>query len=197
MNPCRCGLDLEPTTGGTDCPVCGRLAGMGVPFNYRTAAVQPGAVADALASGNVFLFGGTGRGKTYAACAMLREHVVRQVQERKPTYARFRSLPELLLQLRSTYHRDSETTERDLLDYYSTVRLLVLDDVGAEKTTDAVRSSLYLLIDRRGNDSRLRTVITSNLSLEEIAVQHGQPIASRLAGMCRVIRMTGPDRRLT
>jgi len=199
MNCDRCGLEMyENNSGVSRCPVCGRLDAIGVPRRYTTAMMGNGPVPDALRSGDsVLLHGATGRGKTHSACAMLREYVARQVAESKPVAALFRSLPELLLDLRETYRRDSEQSERDVLDRFGDTRLLVLDDVGAEKTSEAVRSSLYLLIDRRGNDPRLRTVLTSNLTLDELAESHGHPIASRIAGMCRIIQLTGPDRRLT
>jgi DNA replication protein DnaC len=40
------------------------------------------------------------------------------------------------------------------------------------------------------------TIITSNLSLDEIAGQVDQRTASRIAGMGRVMRVQGPDWRL-
>lgn len=55
--------------------------------------------------------------------------------------------------------------------------VLVLDDLGAERTTDMIRASLYDLL-----NSRLGkwTVITSNLNLEQIAEGMDARLASRM-----------------
>jgi DNA replication protein DnaC len=42
----------------------------------------------------------------------------------------------------------------------------------------------------------LDTIITSNLTLEEVSEKVGDRIASRIAGMCKVIELKGIDRRV-
>jgi len=39
-------------------------------------------------------------------------------------------------------------------------------------------------------------LITSNLTLDEIAEKVGDRIASRIAGMCKVVEVRGKDRRI-
>lgn len=73
-------------------------------------------------------------------------------------------------------------------------RLLVLDDLGAEKASEWTQERLYSIIDHR-YALCLPLIVTSNLPPAKVAEQTGQRTASRLAEMCRVIRMTGPDRR--
>jgi DNA replication protein DnaC len=71
--------------------------------------------------------------------------------------------------------------------------LLVLDDLGAEKTTEFAITTLYIIIDRRIRDAK-RTIITTNLSLKEIEDKLDARIASRLSGMQNV-KISMPDYR--
>lgn len=89
---------------------------------------------------------------------------------------------ELFLKLRDTFSKDSPLDESGILTGYVNVPLLVLDDLGAEKVSDYVKQTLYLLINKRYGDCR-DTIITSNLSLEEIGQSYGDRLASRIAGM--------------
>ncbi len=88
-----------------------------------------------------------------------------------------------------------EMSEHQILDYYSSVRVLFLDDIGTEKTTDWAQQTLYTVIDHRYREV-LQTVITSNLSLNELSDKTGDRITSRIAEMCVVIELKGQDRRL-
>ena len=60
----------------------------------------------------------------------------------------------------------------EIINKYSLVDWLVLDDLGIEKTSDWSFQTLYLIINQRYE--KLKPVIfTSNLSLEELAGQLG------------------------
>ena len=153
---------------------------------------------------NLFITGTVGTGKTWLLSALMRDTLAKAefkplTRIERPIYPRnslFVSLPELMLKFRDSMNPNSDLTESSILARYSGDKYLYFDDIGSEKTTDYVRASLFLLIDRRANQTTARTLITSNLSLNEIANQHGKRIASRIAGMCKVIKLTGPDRRL-
>lgn len=54
------------------------------------------------------------------------------------------------------------------MDKYSNAHLLVLDDLGAEKPTEFVITTLYLIINRR-YENMLTTVITSNYDYNDLA----------------------------
>ena len=53
---------------------------------------------------------------------------------------------------------------------------------------------LYTIINARYEDER-STVVTSNLGREELAVQLGERIVSRLEGMCELLPFFGSDAR--
>lgn len=71
---------------------------------------------------------------------------------------------------------------------------LVLDDLGARRPTDFAIDCAYRIIDRRWSQ-RQETLVTSNLSVQEIAEQWDERIASRILGFGRAVKMDGPDRR--
>ncbi len=148
-------------------------------------------------TGSSFIHGPVGTGKTHLLAAIMCDHAEKRLQRRRPTpiSAEYTTLPELMMQIRSTMNPGSRITEQDIIIRYGKAFDLFLDDIGAEKTTDYSRSVLYLLIEKRSN-AKAKTYITSNLTLNEIASIHGQRIASRIAGMCKVIKLTGKDRRL-
>ena len=75
--------------------------------------------------------------------------------------------------------------------------MLIIDDLGVENITDRRFESLITLLDRRKGDG-LKTVITSNLGLGEIARVYGERLASRFADRSSTInlRLTGDDLRL-
>ena len=97
--------------------------------------------------------------------------------------------------LRNTFKDKSEQSETEIINNLSEANILILDDLGAEKSSEFALQSLYVIIDQRYSEIR-PTIITSNLSLGEIAEKVGDRIASRIAGMCKVIELKGKDRRL-
>jgi DNA replication protein DnaC len=149
---------------------------------------------------DILLYGKTGCGKTHLAVAMLRGRIERASKPFNPhSYGSnqktiFMPVPELLFEIRQTFNnKDNGDTEATIIDKYSNAGLLILDDLGAEKTTEWAESILYLIIDRRNRD-KMWTIITSNLSLAEIEQSLGARIASRLADM-KVINIKLPDYR--
>jgi len=70
------------------------------------------------------------------------------------------------------------------IEQWERAAFLVLDDLGANRFTPHLTEQLLLLIQRR-YDNCLKTIITSNLSLDEIKRDIDERASSRLAeGMC-------------
>ena len=81
------------------------------------------------------------------------------------------------------------------MDRYATVQHLVLDDLGAEKSSDWATQILYLIINERYENMR-PIIITSNLTIKALGTKMGDDrLSSRINGMCEIILMDGPDRR--
>lgn len=110
------------------------------------------------------------------------------------------SLPRLLSRIRRTY--DAEAGEQGYLEFFerlTSVDLLHLDDVGAEKRTDWVLEQLYAVVNERYETGR-SILVTSNLDQTQLEEQIGARTVSRLVEMCGqefMVPMYGDDMRLT
>jgi DNA replication protein DnaC len=141
----------------------------------------------------IWLMGDVGTGKT--TLAML---VSRLALEAGHTVAIY-SLPRLLSRIRRTY--DAEAGEQSYLDFFerlTSVDLLHLDDLGAEKSSDWVLEQLYAIVNER-YETRRSIVVTTNLQEPELREQIGERTVSRLAEICDqyVIPLYGADLRMT
>ncbi len=104
------------------------------------------------------------------------------------------SLPRLLNTIRDT-HR-AERSHVDLLDRLTSVDLLHIDDVGAERTTDWVLEELYSIVNARYEDERSMVISTNILDREALCEQITERTVSRLTEMCDELPLLGHDRRM-
>lgn len=125
--------------------------------------------------------GPVGSGKTYLAASIANELLEAQME------VLFLVVPDLLDELRASYKTDKN--EMDLLDTARTIPILILDDLGAHNYTDWTRNRLYSIINYRMNE-QLPTVITSNLSLDEMEEFLGVRTTSRIIQSSRIFRLT-------
>ena len=176
------------------------LASVGVPARYLDARLAdfdplPELDRDRIRRDGLFVTGGPGVGKSHLAASLLADELPDLARRKSVRDLRlWTTVPEVLAELRGTFGRRDAETELDVLARYSGAPLLVLDDLGAEKTTDWTAQSLYLLLSRR-IDAMLPTIATSNLKLEELH-QADPRVASRLGGL-PYLALEGPDRRVT
>lgn len=137
----------------------------------------------------LWLFGDTGTGKT--TLAMLISKAALEAGHSVAIY----SLPKLLARIRRTY--DSEPGGDSYLSFFerlTSVDLLHIDDLGAEKRTDWVLEQLYALINERYETQR-SVLVTTNLPHPELEEQIGSRTVSRLTQICDEVELTGHDRR--
>ena len=135
------------------------------------------------------LTGPAGVGKTHLAVAAASE------REKSGDTVFFSTVPDLLDHLRSAYAPDNPMIPEDLLEAIKTSDLLVLDDFGAERSTDFAEDKLFQVINYR-YEERLPTIITTSLDFGKIEASRPR-IASRLADRQVVSRipMSGNDYR--
>jgi DNA replication protein DnaC len=72
--------------------------------------------------------------------------------------------------------------------------LLVIDDLGAEFSTQFTNAALYNIVNTRINAS-LPTIISTNLSLKELEERYTRRISSRLIGEYNTLYFIGGDVR--
>jgi DNA replication protein DnaC len=147
-------------------------------------------------SKGLFLLGPPGVGKTHLAVAILN-----QVVHEKRAHALFYDTRDLLRLIRETYDPVARLSERDVLRPVMQAELLVLDDLGAERTTDWVDETLNLIVNTRYNERRV-TLFTSNYrdsddltDLESLQVRIGMRMYSRVHEMCEFLVLDGADYR--
>jgi DNA replication protein DnaC len=136
------------------------------------------------------LMGPTGTGKT--TLAMLISKAALQDNRSVAIY----SLPKLLARIRQTY--DSEPGGDSYLSFFqrlTSVDLLHIDDLGAEKRSDWVLEQLYALVNERYEAQR-SMLVTTNLDQEQLEEQIGARTVSRLVEICEMVPLFGPDRRI-
>ena len=144
----------------------------------------------------LLLYGPHGVGKTHLAAGILKE-VIRT----KGARGFFFETRELLRLVRETFNRGNDETEMDVLAPVLDADLLVLDDLGAEKTSEWVQETLGLVVNTRYN-ARLATIFTSNLvdspdntDPQGFIFQLGARTRSRLVEMCDWVEIRGADVR--
>jgi DNA replication protein DnaC len=144
----------------------------------------------------LLLFGPHGVGKTHLAVGILKE-----VIRKKGARGYFFETRELLKLVRETYTRASDDSEMDVLAPVLEADLLVLDDLGAEKTSEWVQETLGLVVNTRYN-ARRATIFTSNLvdspdntDPQGFIFQLGARTRSRLVEMCDWVEIQGADVR--
>lgn len=136
---------------------------------------------------SLFLTGEVGTGKTHLALAILGDLVKKNVNGLAVT------VPDLLDELRPSANEEKRAEQMQIL---KTVSLLILDDLGAQKTTDWVTERLFVILNAR-YANLLPTVITSNTTLKELVDIPGWPrFVDRISEMARVVKLTGKSYRL-
>lgn len=121
----------------------------------------------------LILEGSIGSGKTHLAAAIANE-----LLDAGKTVL-FLVVPEFLDEIRSSYQDSSDGSEGALMQKAKNVPVLILDDLGAHTYTSWTQSKIFTLLNHRLNYN-LPTVITTNLSVEEIGEALGERTASRL-----------------
>jgi len=132
---------------------------------------------------NKLFIGPAGSGKSYKAARMLQSRY--DVGERLPVWV---NIPRMLFDLRREF--DNEVVGRILRKDH-----VVLDDLGAEHTTDWVTETIYIIVNHLWEHNK-NLIVTSSLDVPEIAERFGDRLASRILSICEVERTEEKDFRL-
>lgn len=143
-------------------------------------------------SGNLLFTGAPGLGKTFLSACIAREvsdhgfsvvydtatHVFQQFESGK--FGR-----------ENPYEEDPDRE----VNRYLNCDLLIMDDLGTEMLTSFVQSAFYRIVNERLLSQR-KTVLSTNLTVEEIGRRYGAAVQSRVQGEYQVLPFFGRDIRL-
>jgi len=132
--------------------------------------------------------GEVGLGKTHLIAAIVNE------LQRRLIFSYFLSVPLFLERVRDSFDEEN-TSEGKVMRALAAPRLLALNDMGAEKSSEWAIERLYQLIDDRYN-YRSPVLVATNLDARGLASVYGSRIVDRLYEMCgSPIRLEGDSYR--
>ncbi len=145
---------------------------------------------------NVYLFGTPGVGKTWSVSEVLRDLVY------EGKNVKIYHIYDLEMEVKKSW--SDRYRDEDPLVCAKTCDVLVLDDLGLEKATDAMLKILFEIANER-EDLMLPTIYISNFDKKRLwhrfneltnAGEIVNAIMSRIFGNCEVIEFQGNDRRI-
>lgn len=159
--------------------------------SYRKAYQYAKSIHAYVSAGKgLILKGSVGTGKTTLAIAIMREAVEHGI---RCQFISNISLQDTLLNLLNSNRQELANYEKSI----RTVPLLVIDDFGAESD----RTNQSWIVDKIGSiigeryDAMLPTIITTNLSRDELKSRYHERIYDRLRETCEVINFKGDSLR--
>lgn len=140
---------------------------------------------------NLFLYGTVGTGKSFLSGCIANEILK---QGRSVIYFSSVGLFDKLAQY--TFDTKSKETLYNFYEDLYNCELVIIDDLGTEVTNAFVTSQLFSCLNER--DLRQRaTIISTNLSLEELRDRYSDRIFSRITSNYNICKLTGPDIRMS
>lgn len=148
--------------------------------------------------GSAYLFGKAGTGKSVQAVwRMLEWSRLKAINGKPRQSALFINLSNLLLEIKASYDNNNTSTETEIIEKYSTIEMLVIDDFGVVKTTEWVYQIIYIILENRYSNFK-PTIITSNDSLETLRIKlNDERLVSRIKHDCKgnIFNFTGKSKR--
>ena len=138
--------------------------------------------------GNLLLFGNTGIGKTF-----LSHCIAKEVMDSLHSVLYLTASEFFDALLEKALNRNDESCL--LYEQIHLCDLLIIDDLGTERNTDFVVSQLFVCLNDRILN-RKSTIISTNLTLEEIKTNYTERTFSRISNHYKILRLAGDDIRI-
>lgn len=139
---------------------------------------------------NLFFYGTVGTGKSFLSGCVAKELIE---SGHSVIYFSSSSLFDFLSKNSFDYKNRDELRET-YTDLYR-CDLLIIDDLGTELTNQFVASQLFSLLNER-HMGKKATVISTNLSLEELRNRYSERIFSRITSNYELCKLSGKDIRM-
>lgn len=138
------------------------------------------------ASNSIFMLGKTGLGKTYLSASIANSLL------QKGFNVAFDSIQNYLRAIENEHFGRSQNS--DTLQVLLDTDLVILDDLGSEFLSPFYLSTIYNIMNSRLNRG-VPTIISTNMSFDELQSRYDDRIISRLTGMFTCLRFFGADVR--
>lgn len=185
--------------------VSSRIKSAGIPLRYKNVDIDRididennivaiRAAADFINGGaeqnGLYFYGGVGTGKTLLASLIAKKILLRGQS------VCFVNAIDLLDDIKDSFStmigNDTAQTMVSKMRFLAEVKLLILDDFGAERGTPFAEERLTRLVNERYATNRA-LVVTSNLAPDDLP--YHERIADRLKQLCKVVTISGGSRR--
>jgi DNA replication protein DnaC len=143
---------------------------------------------DVKSSQSVLMMGGTGLGKTHLSSAVAREVIG------KGNDVFYTGAIDLFSQFEIQKFKSYNNEPNELIERYFECDLLIIDDLGTEMINQFSVSTLYNLLNDRLSRKK-PTIVSTNLSQDDIKNKYTDRITSRLFGEYKVLFFAGTDIR--
>lgn len=137
---------------------------------------------------NMLIFGSTGVGKTFLSSCIAKEAMKQGISVIYFTAFEFFDILE-----KNVFRKNNESIEQH--EQLLTCDLLIIDDLGTEFSNSFTDSQLFLCL----NERLLRkksTLISTNLSMKDLAENYSERTFSRIFSNYRLIKLFGDDLRI-
>lgn len=141
---------------------------------------------------NILLYGNTGVGKTFLANCIAKELLDRACTV---VYLTAFELFDILEKNKFSRSYDERTEMNDRFQYILNSDLLIIDDLGTELVNSFSASQVYLCINERHLNQKA-TIISTNLSLDDISSLYSERVFSRIISDYKLLKIIGDDIRL-
>ena len=139
-------------------------------------------------------YGNTGVGKTHLTYCIANELI------KKGALVIIISTINLISRIYESYGKHGEEGEATIINNLNSADLLILDDLGAEHSTEKSKQIIYSVLDCRTRSGQ-PTIVTTNLSNQQLKYKLTQEdqiqrTYERLLEMCQPIEFVGRSRRM-
>ena len=140
----------------------------------------------------IYFYGANGVGKTMLSCIIVKEAYKHRYTSKRVTFAEY--VQKYTAKKKKKTPEEKEALEDEFYNRYKAVEFLVLEEMGKEMDTKAVRPILEDLL-RYREDNGLVTIYCSNLAPSQLKNIYGNSIFSLISGNTFPIAIDSEDRR--